>query len=185
MKNFYFLNLDIPLFKEGITFLDIPKNSIAIIDKEKYLNEKIFMFFDSLDLKIFFVETFFKIPGQAGGIHIDSIGGDYTKLNWVFGGGDSKMGWYKPIDKKLKPIFKSPTGTPFILYTRNQVTELEKTVIKNPTLVQVGVPHNVFDVTEDRFCVSILFKNKISDQRPTMNESVQLFKKYIEKTGSE
>jgi len=179
MKNFYFLNLDIPLFKEGITFLDIPKTSIAIIDKEKYLNEKIVKFFDSLDLTIFFVETFFKTPSKSGGIHIDAGGGDYTKLNWVFGGGDSKMGWYEPIDKKFKPIFKTSAGTPYISYTRNQVTEIEKTVIKNPTLVQVGIPHNVFDVTEDRFCVSILFKNKINNQKPTMVESVQIFKQYI------
>lgn len=179
MNNFYFLNLDIPLFKDGITLDNIPKTFITIIDKEKYLNEKIFNFFDSLDLEIFFVETFFKTPNKSGGIHIDASGGDYTKINWVFGGGDSKMGWYEPIDKKFKPIFKTPAGTPYISYTRNQVTEIENTVIKNPTLVQVGIPHNVFDVTEDRFCVSILFKNKINNQKPTMFESVQIFKQYI------
>ena len=185
MNNFYFLNLDIPLFKEGITFHDITKVSIAILDEEKYLNEKIFMLLDSLGLKIFFVETFFKTPDKPSGIHIDASGGDYTKLNWVFGGGDSKMGWFEPIDKKPKLISKNTAGKPFVSYAQNEVTEIERTVVKNPTLIQVGLPHNVFDVTEERFCVSILFKHKSSDQRPTMNESVQIFKKYIEDTSSE
>jgi hypothetical protein len=185
MNNFYFLNLDIPLFKEGITFQDIPKTSIAKIDEVKYLNEKIFMFFDSLGLKIFFVETFFKTPEQQGGIHIDGVGGDCTKLNWVFNGGSSKMGWYRPINNILGTKHKTATGTSYTSYSRNQVDEIEHCTIQNPTLVQVGIPHCIFDVTEDRFCVSILFKNKISNQIPTMNESVQIFKKYIETTGSE
>lgn len=185
MNNFYFLNIDIPLFKEGITFQDIPKTSIAVIDKEKYLNEKMFMFFDSLDLKIFFVETFFKTLEHQGGIHIDGSGGDYAKLNWVFGGGDSKMCWYEPLDKTSKIKIKTSTGTSCISYSRDQVNEIERTVIKNPTLVQVGIPHNIIDVTEDRYCVSILYRNKNNDIRPTMLRSVQTFKNYILQPGSE
>lgn len=179
MNNFYFLNLDIPLFKEGITFRDIPKTSIAMLDKEKYLNNKIFTFFDSLDLKIFFVETFFKTSEHCGGIHVDGNGGDYTKLNWVFGGGDSKMCWYEPIDKTPKPKVKTATGTSCISYSRDQVNEIEKTIIKNPTLIQVGVPHSVIDVTEDRYCVSILYQNKNNNMRPTMLRSIQTFKNYL------
>jgi len=47
MKNFYFLNLDIPLFKNGITVEDIPKESISTLDQEKYISEDIFKNFAS------------------------------------------------------------------------------------------------------------------------------------------
>ena len=179
MNNFRFLNLDIPLFKEGITLDDIQKTFITVIDEEKYLNEKIFKFFDSLDLEIFFVETFFKQANNKNKIHIDGTGNDYTKLNWVFGGGQSKMKWYAPLDNTLRPLFKTATDTSYVAYTPEQVTEVESSIIRNPTLVQVGVPHNVVDITEDRLCISVLFRNKINKNRLTMLESVQTFKKYI------
>jgi hypothetical protein len=179
MNNFRFLNLDIPLFKEGITFRDVPKAPIAILDKEKYLNEKMFKFFDSLDLEISFVETFFKRAYNKNKIHIDGTGNDYTKLNWVFGGGQSKMNWYAPLDNTLRPLFKNAIDTSYVAYTPEQVTEIESSIIQNPTLVQVGVPHNVVNITEDRLCISILYRNKINKNRISMSESVQTFKKYI------
>jgi hypothetical protein len=96
MNNFYFLNLNIPLFKEGITVSDLPTKGIAVIDKEKIINEKIFSFFTSLNLKILFVETFYKTSNIPESIHTDVSGGDFTKLNWVIGGGESQMTWYSP-----------------------------------------------------------------------------------------
>jgi hypothetical protein len=179
MKNFYFLNLDILLFKDGITVGDIPKNPITVLDQEKYLNEEILKFFDFLNLKLSLVETFFKTVGDGAIIHIDSIGGDYTKLNWVFGDADSKMVWYKPINKFQKTISKTTADTPYISYDVNEVTEIERTVVKNPTLVQVGIPHNIINVTENRMCVSIVFRDKDTNKRLTMNESLNRFNDYI------
>jgi hypothetical protein len=181
MQHFSFLNLDIPLFKEGLSYHVLSRKSIAMLDYEKFINVDILKFFDSLNLKLFLVETFFKNPGETGSIHIDAMGGDYTKLNWVFGGGESKMCWYEPLDKTLKPIFKTATGTPYIAYTANQVREIEKVKIQNPTLVQVGIPHDVLGVTEDRFCVSFVFKDKTTNKRLTMEESRTLFKDFLYK----
>jgi hypothetical protein len=179
MQNFFFLNLNISLFKVGISFKDLSKKSITILDQKQYINEEIFKFFDSLNLKLPLVETFFKKPGDTHNIHIDAMGGDYTKLNWVFGGGNSKMCWYEPFDKTFKPIFKTATGTSYVAYTRDQVKEIEKTVIRNPTLVQVGIPHHIIDVTEDRVCVSIVFKDKITNQRLTIEQSRDRFKDFL------
>ena len=184
MKNFYFLNLDIPLFKNGITVADIPKESISILDQEKYISKDIFNFFNSLNLKILLVESFFKTTGAKGGIHVDFTGGDYVKLNWVFGDSNAKMIWYEPIntspnDILSKFLHKTATNTSYILYHLNRVKEIERAVIKNPTLVQVGIPHNVLDVTEDRICVSIVIKDKNTNKRLTMSEAVDRFNSYI------
>lgn len=176
MDNFYFLNLDIPLFKEGVSYQDLPKDHISKIDHKKYFNKEIFNFFEKLNLEIVFVETFFKYPGNKGYIHTDALGGDYVKLNWVFGGGDSEMTWYSPKPGIKKTLSFTATKTPYLSYTENEVEEIARTQIKNPTLVQVGVPHNVVNVTEERFCVSVVFKN---NKRPNMSEAVEIFKEYI------
>ena len=184
MKNFYFLNLDIPLFKDGITEADIPRESISTLEQEKYISKELFNFFDSLNLKILLVESFFKTTGAKGGIHVDFTGGDYVKLNWVFGDNNAKMIWYEPIntsstDVLSKLIHKTPTNTSYILYPLNRVREIERAVIKNPTLVQVGIPHNILDVTEDRICVSIVIKDKDTNKRLTMSEAIDRFSSYI------
>ena len=179
MQNFSFLNLNISLFKEGITVDDLPRSNISILDQKKYLNNEIFKFFDLLNLNLFLVEVFYKSPGDTGGIHVDVIIGDFTKLNWVYGGGDSKMNWYKPFDNKHIVLQKTTANTPYISYSRHQVEKIEDTIIKNPTLVQVGVPHDVSNVTEDRFCISFVFRDNITNRRLTMAESLERFKDYI------
>lgn len=178
MNNFRFLNLDIPLFNVGISIDDFPKKHIAKIDKEKLIHPEIFKFFDSVGLKIFFVETFFKFRGD-GIIHTDALGGDYTKLNWVFGNGNAKMTWYKTKENLDKSALKSASNTSYLVYSPDEVEEIERTVIQNPTLVQVGIPHNVIDVTENRLCVSMVFQDKITLKRPTMAESLIRFKDYL------
>lgn len=181
MNNFCFLNINIPLFNESITFDDFPKTNISIIDHKKYLHNNIFELLDSLNLKVHHVETFFKTSGahKESRIHIDGPLGDYIKLNWVFRSGDSQMCWYSPKIKSNKPILKTKTGTPYILYNRYEVDEIEKTIIQNPTLVQVGIPHNIINITESRLCVSIILHDKDTDQRLTMKESISRFKNYL------
>jgi len=179
MQNFSFLNLDLPLFKGNISIDDIPKTSIAKLDQQKYLNEELLKFFDSLNLKIFLVETFYKNSTSTGGIHVDSVGGDYVKLNWVFGGGQSKMCWYRPKYNFKKEPIQTPTGTPFISYSNAEVEGIERTAINNQTLVQVGIPHNIVDVTEERFCVSIVIQSKTTGQRLTMEQARTIFEDYI------
>jgi hypothetical protein len=178
MQNFRYLNLNIPLFNEGVSINSFPKCNIAIIDKEKLIHPEIFKFFDSLGLQIFFVESFFKYPGN-GIIHTDAASGDYTKLNWVFGNGDAKMIWYKTKENIVKTSLKNIAEKTYLKYFQHEVDEIERAVIKNPTLVQVGIPHNIIDITEDRLCISIIFIDKISLKRPTMLESLIRLKDYL------
>jgi hypothetical protein len=178
-ENFAFLNLNIPLFKEGVSIEDISKQPIDRLNQKIHLNKDLLTFFDSLNLIVLLVETFFKRPGNTDHIHIDNSGGDYVKLNWVFGGGDSRMCWYKPIDSLNKTVLRTTIGTPYVSYLPDEVIEIESVVVSNPTLVQVGIPHDVQDVTEDRLCVSILFLNKKTGKRLTMADARELFQQYL------
>ena len=178
MNNFYFLNLNIPLFKEGITVSDLPTKGIAVIDKEKIINEKIFDLFTSLNLKILFVETFYKTSNIPESIHTDVTGGDFTKLNWVIGGGKSQMIWYRPKSNLNKKVFVNSAGSIAIRFAESEVEEIERTPIIYPALVQVGIPHNVINVTENRYCISFVFHNQ-DNRRPTMQDSVKIFKNYV------
>jgi hypothetical protein len=179
MKNFCFLNLNISLFKDEKSIDDIPKSMIHTLNHYEFLNKELLSFFDSLNLKITFAETFFKAAGHSGGIHVDSLGGDYIKLNWIYGSGESQMCWYEILDKKDKPVNTTSTNTKSIIYTFNEVKEIERTKVYNPTIVQVGIPHNIIDVTEDRLCVSLVPIHKFTFKRVTMAESLIIFKDYI------
>jgi hypothetical protein len=89
------------------------------------------------------------------------------------------MCWYESLDKKYKPINVTPTKTLSIHYTSDDVKEIERTKIQNPIIVQVGIPHNIIDVTEDRLCISLVPKHKSILARVTMAESLVIFKDYL------
>lgn len=179
MKNFCFLNLNISLLKDEKSIDDISKSHIFTLNREEFLNKELLSFFDSLNLKITFAETFFKSAGHRGHVHVDSLGGDYIKLNWIYGSGESQMCWYEIIDKKDKSVNITSTNTQSIHYTLDEVKEIERTKIYNPTIVQVGIPHNIIDVTEDRLCISLIPKHKFTNKRVTMAESLLIFKDYL------
>jgi hypothetical protein len=179
MKHFRFLNLNIPLLEDGKSVEDISKKHISILNRNEFLNKELLKFFDSLNLKITFAETFFKPAGHRGTIHVDSLGGDYIKLNWIYGSGESQMCWYEIIDKTDKSINITSTKTSSIQYTSNEVKEIERTKVYNPTIVQVGIPHNIIDVTEDRLCISLVPIHKFTSKRVTMTESIEIFKDYL------
>jgi hypothetical protein len=72
----------------------------------------------------------------------------------------------------------SATNTSFVQYKDFEVNLIESAPIKNPTIVQVGVPHNVINVTEDRLCVSLVIAKKGLRQKVRMQQALDIFKDY-------
>ena len=83
MKNYRYLNLDIPLFKNGISENDVPKQFMKTLAIDDYINPELVKFFDSFNLQVIHAESFFKNRGHSGKghEHVDCEGGDYVKLN--------------------------------------------------------------------------------------------------------
>ena len=109
-----------------------------------------------------------------------NVAGDYAKLNWVYGGDNSVMNWYKINSNYTQPLLNTTNINSYALYYKtDEVDLIHSQTIGLPSLVQVGCPHNVVNGSTERFCISLVFENSISKKRLTFNEAVALFKNYI------
>jgi hypothetical protein len=175
---------------------DISFNFLVIkdtFDYKKYkgswhnlINENIFesdfsILLDSINLKITWAELFYLGPSSIKdfAIHTDNAGGDYVKLNWVFGGENSKMQWYTVKEGVVKVPNKTAIGSVYLAYNSNELDLVHQQSVKQPSIVQVGIPHNLYNPETDAFCLSIVLRDKTTDIRLTMQQALQLFKNYI------
>jgi hypothetical protein len=178
MKKFCFdINLDIPLLKPEINLYNITEyhNKFTVTE---YINSELVKFFKQRDLVLLpYIEIFHSIPHYTGPIHIDVGHGDFTKLNYVYGGKDSTMNWYEPLITNNNSQY-TLENREYIHYNDNQVKHVHSQVvgINKPSIVQVGVPHNSTNYDEDRYCVSLVFF-RIAKGLPrlSMNESLEVF----------
>lgn len=136
---------------------------------------------DSLNLKITWAEIFYVRPSSIKDyrVHTDSTGGDYIKMNWIFGGRGSKMQWFDIKSGVVKQPVKTVIDSFYFSYNSEEVSLAHGQPVRFPSIVQVGVPHNIYNPVEDRYCVSIMFRDKTTDDRITMEEAIQRFSKYI------
>jgi hypothetical protein len=179
MSRYYYLDIKTPLFKSNIDPFKFPKERHTRLDLET-LNPEIVDLFSSLDLNIILIEVFYSRPLFISGIHIDSAGGDINKINWIYGGKNCVMNWYSTKSNDIKEITKTPINTSYQLFKRSEVTLEETTVLRSPSIVDVGVPHNVCNPFEDRWCVSLVYENKDTNIRPSMTETLRLFSAYLQ-----
>jgi hypothetical protein len=138
-------------------------------------------FIDSLNLKISWIELFYRGPSNlvTYDIHTDSMGGDYIKINWSFGGKNSIMQWYTVKEGLVKEPSKTALGSQYLSFAENEVDMAHRQPVKFPSIIQAGSPHNVYNPEEDRFCLSIMLRDKTSNNRLTIEDARQLFKDYI------
>jgi hypothetical protein len=193
------LNVDIKLFKSDLhpvesiknypfwkdNVISDPKKASHFGIPEEFWSDELLNFFTTNKQQLINVEVFYSVPNFKLTIHSDGpYHGDYTKINWVFGGKDSQMIWYKNTKGNTddKPISISVCNTQAIRYTPDEVDVVYAEYLQGPNIVAVGCPHNVVNQSEERFVVSAVFRNnetKNIDNRPTMEESIEIFKDYI------
>lgn len=130
-----------------------------------------------LGVRVSYAECFRLNPFQPNNIHTDTVRGDYVKINWIYGGKDSTMSWYSPKSAVDKPLMLTSTGTTYENYEPEEVTLVHSQQLHSPSLVQVGVPHNVQNYSELRYAVSLVIAK--GDKRLTMDEALVIFKDYI------
>lgn len=129
------------------------------------------------------IEHFYSPPNYKQIIHIDqNFLGDYVKINYVYGGENSVMKWYnvKENSKLNFKISKVNVSANFISYNDDDVEKIYETNIKKYfSLLQVGVPHNVVNSEEERFCISMVIRDKTTYERLNIKESLTRLKEYI------
>ena len=177
MTNCVDIKLHINPLKEGIDINSYGTSRHIRIPIDD-INIDFLSFIKELKLNFLLAELFYTKPFSVTGIHVDVQGGDYTKLNYVYGGTNSKMHWYKLKETTNKSATKTPIDTYSILFNRFEVDPIESQSIKFPSLVQAGIPHNVINLSEPRYCLSVVL-TKIDNSRITMKEGIEIFKPYI------
>ena len=169
------LNFNIPALRENI-ILSPHSDHIKKLNL-KLINPKLTSIFDKLNVSVGSLQHLSYPPYFTGIIHIDNEGGDYIKLNWIYQGSSSIVNWYEPIDTIIKPANVISREYQFIKYDNSEVKLLHSQQINMPSIIQVGIPHNIINYSEPRECLSMVLC--LNGKRITMSESIELFKNYI------
>jgi hypothetical protein len=75
-------------------------------------------------------------------------------MNWVLGGKDSEMIWYKLSDENIDVKY-TMANTPYAQWPISTLEEIERVNVKNSlTLIRTDVPHSVQVQIEPRWCIS-------------------------------
>jgi hypothetical protein len=92
--------------------------------------------------------------------HVDTHADDHSfvnfAVNWVIGGANSKMNWYKMPPDGAATIVKDNTSD--VPYTTFQFKDLEYIesckIVNEVTLVRTNLPHSITMGSEPRWCIS-------------------------------
>ena len=194
------LNFELPLFNTKLSPIEFLKSQPAWatnvntnrrlashfqLNWKIDLSHKLKQFFFKHNQEVLLCEIFYRYPNIISPIHSDEQqSGDYSKMNWILGGEDSEMHWYTINDKfynktALEPKNATPINSYSIIYLPAEVDLAYSENVRGPALVQVGLPHNVRNGNQERWCVSIVFRDLGLGRRPTMVEANEIFKQYL------
>ena len=180
--NNYCNNLDFRFnaFDESFDYRNLSKDIHSILP-ENSLNKKFLEFINSLGMYVSFAEVFYRAPSDGiYGIHTDNYSGDYVKINYIFGGKDSTMRWYKvKPDAPEKQVTESLISTPNVAYDVHEVDLVYESQLGFPSLIQVGIPHNVYNPIEERWAVSLAFRDLVTKKRISMEDACNRFRDFI------
>ena len=177
MINCVNINLCVNPLREGLDINSFGKNSHIKIPLSD-INNDLISIFENLNLTLIFAELFYTHPFSFTKIHVDLLGGDYTKLNYVYGGENSNMCWYKQKNEIQKSPSITVIDSSYISFNLNEVYLIDTQPIKFPSIVQAGIPHNVRNSNNPRYCLSLVLV-KQDNTRLTMAESIEIFNSYI------
>lgn len=173
------LGIDDPITVNHSKYKQVYRSTIDLSDITPLLYDLL----EQEGLKIVRGEAYYWKPNFFMPVHTDNNDPDQTRMNWVFGGAGSQMHWYKLKDSIVDDVIMGTDGlendSVYKIYDKDTVERIESVVITNPTLVQVGVPHNVTTGNEDRLCFSLkLAKINSGKKGMPFSEAVSILQKY-------
>ena len=184
------LNFNQQPFDEWFDYTKLSKDIHSILPVN-LLNLNYVEFLKSVGIFVSWIDVFYKKASElkANGIHTDDFGrdcpdenkgGDYVKINYIYGGKDSIMQWWKPnISSVNKMPLISSGGRPYLPYTEDEVDLVYESPLRGPSLVQVGVPHSIYNPIEERWAVCFVLRNTTTQKRMTMFDAYHNLKDFI------
>jgi hypothetical protein len=175
------LTLDIPPLIEEFDITNLTTQQMSVIDIHN-INPKIKELLFNLGINVSCIHLFYKKPGN-GRIHADylpdNLSKDFTKINWIYKGKNSRMVWFTINDPLIKKEIKlTNISAEYLQYSPNEVTQVHSVNILGPALVQVGTPHSIINPSEDRYCLCFIITD-LHGNRLTMHEAQKLLDAYI------
>lgn len=177
MHNCINLNLNIEPLSDT-TQLDFLKSHSHYRLSKQDINIELINFLLNYEIKINHVEAFYFPPYFTQAAHIDGTGSDISKMNFIYGGRNSKINWYKEKPNINNINEKTIIGTPYKKFNWDQVDLIDSHVVGFTSVMQVGIPHNLDALEEPRQCISIVLAGINSLYLP-MHKSIEIFKKFI------
>jgi len=172
------LDDDTPLFVEGYQHPHYPERCHVDVDTS-VINPYWFDLMERNNLILKRVELFYGPPATPYtlGIHIDNGPGDRSKINWVFGGAGCTMHWYRVINNTIKEKLITPVGSNYNVFDPADVKLLHTNTIVNPSLVQAGIPHNIVNPGDERWCYSMVVEDPVTGDNATFGRIKKIFNK--------
>lgn len=177
MNNQYCAHIDIPvpLLNPEVAFQSHLKWNHSELDKIEHIHPKMHVFLAKHNLTIYKIELFYTPPNHQTHPHADGFGGDLGKINWIIGGKQSLMKWYNIISESKKESGLTDIATDLIIYERNEIELAYQEEIKSPSIVQVGIPHNINNKEEERWCISLILHDPQTNNHISFTRLKEIF----------
>lgn len=137
----------------------------------------------------------FYVPPKSGvnkpiGVHADTNVLGACKLNWSYGAPGSIMRWFKfkegiarpdEVPASAAPLYKG-FSTAMVLPKYEELEEIYRSEICNPSLVNVYQPHDIINFSEyGRYTFTVVMLDPETDyeENLTWEKSLKVFEKYI------
>ena len=167
----YFAHLNLNINPVTIDHVHL-KNQYQTKIMQDQLNPELIDLLKNYGVKITYAESFYSPPPYIQRIHTDEFGGDFVKINFIYGGHGSQMHWYKVKENVNSNIVKkTSTSVNYIQWNPDMVDLVESDSIAHPSLVQVGCPHNITNKDEYRLCITVVLNDLVSSDRLTMSQA--------------
>jgi hypothetical protein len=142
------------------------------------LDVRVLRFLEDLGIAVRHAEAFHTPPKTTLHLHVDGANlDDCAKLNWCYGGGSTKMMWWKLKPGKEAIPQKTAIGTNYLTMHANDCVPVHSWHIKTPTLVNVGRPHSVPNFSdESRWVISLVLWSPDGTKAVQMEEAAQRLK---------
>ena len=168
-----------PLFRDSYQHPHFEQRTHINLNLEQDINPYWIELFKPHDLEVYRVELFYG-PDQfpyTMGIHTDRNYGDWAKINWIFGGDGSQMHWYKPLTSHNKEVKSTDVHSNYNLYEPSEVRLLRSESVSTPSIVQVGIPHNITNPGQERWCYSMVIHDKTTQNHVSFGRLRRAFGK--------
>jgi hypothetical protein len=175
--NFKKLNLGFPFLQSDLDITNI--RTVTRFNSPLVLNPLLISMISQSGLKADnTVVIYYSATANISTIHIDDEGiTDQTNLNFVIDSGSAMTNWYNTNDGYSGHLSKN-IFTSLRRYNINKLTLIESINTTGTGLFQSGVPHNVSNISSDRWCFSVKLRT-LENNVVKWEDAVRIFEKFI------